>query len=53
MEKVLVTGGGGFIGKALVQELVKRGIEVAVSGATTIRSWRPWGFSATRGIFVT
>ncbi len=32
MEKVLVTGGGGFIGKALVRELVKRGKEVAVVG---------------------
>lgn len=32
MEKVLVTGGGGFIGKALVGELVKRGIAVAVVG---------------------
>ena len=32
MEKVLVTGGGGFIGKALVRELVKRGVEVAVVG---------------------
>jgi nucleoside-diphosphate-sugar epimerase len=32
MEKVLVTGGGGFIGKALVQELVKRRVAVAVVG---------------------
>ena len=32
MEKVLVTGGGGFIGKALVRGLVKRGVEVAVVG---------------------
>lgn len=27
-----MTGGGGFIGKALVRELVKRGVEVAVVG---------------------
>ncbi len=32
MEKVLVTGGGGFIGKALVRELVKSGVDVAVVG---------------------
>jgi len=32
MEKVLVTGGGGFIGKALVRELVRRGVGVAVVG---------------------
>jgi nucleoside-diphosphate-sugar epimerase len=32
VEKVLVTGGGGFIGKALVRELVRRGLEVAVVG---------------------
>ena len=32
MKKVLVTGGGGFIGKALVRELIKRGIEVSVVG---------------------
>ena len=32
MNRVLVTGGGGFIGKALVRELVGRGIETAVIG---------------------
>ena len=32
MNRVLVTGGGGFIGQALVRRLVKRGVEVAVLG---------------------
>ena len=32
MKKVLVTGGGGFIGKALVRALVGRGVAVAVVG---------------------
>lgn len=32
MNRVLVTGGGGFIGKALVRELVSRGVEVTVVG---------------------
>lgn len=32
MNRVLVTGGNGFIGKALVQELVRQGVEVVVVG---------------------
>lgn len=32
MNKVLVTGGGGFIGLALVRELCRRGIDVRVLG---------------------
>lgn len=32
MEKVVVTGGGGFIGQALVRALVRRGLAVAVVG---------------------
>ena len=32
MENVLVTGGGGFIGMALVRALVERGVAVAVVG---------------------
>ncbi|MBM9537255.1 NAD-dependent epimerase/dehydratase family protein [Desulfobulbus alkaliphilus] len=32
MDRVLVTGGNGFIGKALVRELVRQGVEVVVVG---------------------
>ncbi len=32
MNRVLVTGGGGFIGLALVRELCRRGVEVVVLG---------------------
>ena len=32
MKKVLVTGGGGFVGTALVNSLVERGVEVIVAG---------------------
>ena len=32
MNKVMVTGGGGFIGKALVRELVGRGVETLALG---------------------
>ncbi len=32
MRRVLVTGGGGFVGQALVRALVERGAEVAVIG---------------------
>ena len=32
MRRVLVTGGGGFIGQALVRALVEQGDEVAVIG---------------------
>lgn len=37
MRKAVVTGGGGFIGKALVHALIARGVEVAVVG----RNWYP------------
>lgn len=32
MKKVVVTGGGGFIGKALVRKLIERGVEITVIG---------------------
>ena len=32
MQQVLVTGGGGFIGKALVRALLERGVRVTVVG---------------------
>ena len=30
MQKVIVTGGAGFIGSNLVDELIRRGIEVTI-----------------------
>ncbi|MBI4791912.1 MAG: NAD-dependent epimerase/dehydratase family protein, partial [Deltaproteobacteria bacterium] len=32
MKRVIVTGGGGFVGKAVVRLLLARGIEVTVIG---------------------
>jgi len=32
MQKILVTGGGGFVGKAVVKQLLDRGLEVTVVG---------------------
>lgn len=30
MKKVIITGGGGFIGKALAAALIMRGVEVCI-----------------------
>lgn len=49
MEKVLVTGGGGFIGKALVRELVKRGVAVAVVGRNHYPELAALGVECHRG----
>ena len=36
MKRVLVTGGGGFVGKAILKRLANQGIElVSLAGATT------------------
>jgi len=32
MQKAIVTGGGGFVGKAIVRQLIERGVDVAVIG---------------------
>jgi nucleoside-diphosphate-sugar epimerase len=49
MKKVLVTGGGGFIGKALVRELVRRGIEVSVVGRNEYPELTALGVQCIRG----
>ena len=32
MQKAIVTGGGGFVGKAIVRQLIERGVDTAVIG---------------------
>ncbi|MCL2457504.1 MAG: NAD-dependent epimerase/dehydratase family protein [Desulfobulbus sp.] len=49
MRKVTVTGGGGFIGKALVRALVGRGIEVSVIGRNTYPDLAALGVHCVRG----
>ncbi len=49
MNKVLVTGGGGFIGKALVRELVGRGITVSVVGRSAYPELEQWGVQCHKG----
>ena len=49
MNRVLVTGGGGFIGKALVRELVGRGIETAVIGRNPYPELESLGVQCLRG----
>jgi nucleoside-diphosphate-sugar epimerase len=49
MNRVLVTGGGGFIGKALVRELVGRGIETAVIGRNPYPDLTALGVRCLRG----
>jgi len=49
MNRVLVTGGGGFIGKALVRDLVGRGIETAVIGRNPYPDLTALGVHCLRG----
>jgi 2-alkyl-3-oxoalkanoate reductase len=49
MNRVLVTGGGGFIGKALVRELIGRGIETAVVGRNPYPDLESLGVRCFRG----
>ncbi len=49
MKKVLVTGGGGFIGGALVRELVRSGIEVSVVGRNEYPELAALGVQCLRG----
>lgn len=49
MRKVVVTGGGGFIGRALVQALVGRGVEVTVIGRTPYPDLAAQGVRCIRG----
>jgi nucleoside-diphosphate-sugar epimerase len=49
MNRVLVTGGGGFIGKALVRELVGSGIETTVIGRNPYPELESLGVQCLRG----
>jgi nucleoside-diphosphate-sugar epimerase len=49
MDRVLVTGGGGFIGKALVHELIGRGIETAVVGRNAYPDLEALGVHCLQG----
>lgn len=49
MQQVLVTGGGGFIGKALVRALVKRGVRVTVVGRNSYPDLESLGVECRRG----
>jgi len=49
MQKVVVTGGGGFIGKALVRQLVGHGIETAVVGRNSYPDLTALGVRCFRG----
>ncbi len=49
MQQVLVTGGGGFIGKALVRALVERGLRVTVVGRNSYPDLESLGVKCLRG----
>lgn len=49
MKKVLVTGGGGFIGKALVQTLASQGVYVTVLGRNRYPELEAMGVACLQG----
>ncbi len=49
MKKVIVTGGGGFIGKAIVRRLLEQGIAVTVVGRRNYPGLPALGASIARG----
>ena len=49
MHRAAVTGGGGFIGKALVRALVSRGVEVTVVGRNAYPDLAALGVRCVRG----
>ena len=49
MQRVIVTGGGGFVGKALVRQLMARGIGVTVIGRNAYPEVRQMGATVARG----
>ena len=49
MHQVLVTGGGGFIGKGLVRALVERGLRVTVVGRNSYPDLESLGVKCLRG----
>ncbi|MCK9296033.1 MAG: NAD-dependent epimerase/dehydratase family protein [Desulfobulbaceae bacterium] len=49
MQRVIVTGGGGFVGKAVVRQLMDRGIGVTVIGRNDYPEVRQMGATVARG----
>ncbi len=49
MEKVLVIGGGGFVGRAIVKKLVRQGIPVTVFGRSRYPAVEKLGCKVIRG----
>ena len=49
MKKVLVTGGGGFVGMAIVKALRERGIDCCVVGRSYYPEVEKLGASCVRG----
>jgi len=49
MKKVLVTGGGGFVGKAIVRQLVDRGISCVVVGRNRYNDLEELGVQCLQG----
>ena len=49
MQTVLVTGGGGFLGKAIVQRLLQRGLRIRSYARGDYPELRSWGVEVCRG----